>query len=138
MWIPNWLYTFCLLLPLVQSQRKDFEEKYRRQRVLRKVAQSYNIEKDVFLDLGIYVADILAEAFDPNNADITITIRWSTMFSNAWFDANAPFTDKSVGLTTKIPRRPKVEHTTKNKNTAIIYACKISNAYSNYKKHVFT
>ena len=84
MWVSNWLYTFCLLLPLVQSQRKDFEETYKRQKVLRKVAKAYNIEKDIFLDLGIYVADILAEAFDPNNADITITIRWSTMFSNAW------------------------------------------------------
>ena len=115
-------WTFCLLLSLVQSQRKDFEEKYRKQKVLRKVAQSFDIEKDIFLDLGIYVSDILAEAFDPNNADITITIRWSTMFSNAWFDANAPFTDKSIGLTTRIPRRPKAEHTTKNKNTAIIYA----------------
>ena len=123
MWALKWIcLTFCLLLPLVQSQRKDFEEKYRKQKVLRKVAQSFDIEKDIFLDLGIYVADILAEAFDPNNADITITIRWSTMFSHAWFDANAPFTDQSIGLTTRVPRRPKAEHTIKNKNTAIIYA----------------
>ena len=122
MWALKWFYTFCLLLPLVQTQRKEFEEKYRQQKVLRKLAQTFDIQKDIFLDLGIYVADILAEAFDPNNADITITIRWSTMFSLAWFDANAPFTSNSIGLTTKIPRRPKSEHTIKNKNTAIIYA----------------
>ncbi len=38
------------------------------------------------------------------------------------FDANAPYTATTVGITTQIPRRPYDEWTLRNKNLACIYA----------------
>jgi hypothetical protein len=38
------------------------------------------------------------------------------------FDANAPFTATTVGITTKLPRQPYNEWTLRNKNLACLYA----------------
>ncbi|XRQ16875.1 vanadium-dependent haloperoxidase [Actinomadura welshii] len=40
----------------------------------------------------------------------------------AWFDAIAPYHPKAVGIFSDLGRRPRSEHTNRNKNTAVIYS----------------
>jgi len=49
-------------------------------------------------------------------------VRNAAVNMNAVYDALAPYLPKAIGLTSRIPRRPLSERTTRNKNIAVGYA----------------
>ena len=53
---------------------------------------------------------------------------------NCRFDANAPYTGTALGITTKLPRRPYNEWTTRNKNIACLYAGRKLKTFFFFKK----
>jgi hypothetical protein len=56
----------------------------------------------------------------PNDAPIIL--RHTTLITNAWFDAVAPYHATAVGVYSGIARRPVAERTDRNRNTAMFYA----------------
>jgi hypothetical protein len=48
--------------------------------------------------------------------------RFTTLITNAWFDAIAPYHPTAVGVYSRIGRRPPQEATDYNRNVAILYA----------------
>lgn len=54
--------------------------------------------------------------------DAPLVLRFTTMLTNAWFDATAPYHPTAVGVYSRINRRPEGERTNRNVNTAILYA----------------
>jgi hypothetical protein len=55
--------------------------------------------------------------------DATLVLRITTMITNAWFDAIAPYHASAVGVYSRIDRRPASEgETNYNKNVAILHA----------------
>lgn len=54
--------------------------------------------------------------------DAPIILRITTIVTNAWFDAIAPYHPTAVGVHSRLPRRPAVEHNDRNRNIAILYA----------------
>jgi hypothetical protein len=54
--------------------------------------------------------------------DATLVLRTTTVATNAWFDAIAPYSDTAIGVYSSIPRRPASERTDYNRNVAILYA----------------
>ncbi|KIG14626.1 hypothetical protein DB30_06505 [Enhygromyxa salina] len=67
------------------------------------------------------VLPVIAGSVAPGDA--TIVLRFTTMLSNAWFDATAPYHPTAVGVYSNLGRRPASESTTHaNMNIAILYA----------------
>ena len=61
------------------------------------------------------------EAVNPMCA--TLVVRFTTMITNSWFDATAPYHPTAVGVYSNIERRPSEESATnKNLNIAILHA----------------
>lgn len=59
----------------------------------------------------------------PGAGDASLVLRITTMTSNSWFDAIAPYQPRAVGVYSQLGRRPTSESiTNRNKNIAIIYA----------------
>ena len=56
-----------------------------------------------------------------NAGDATLVLRLTTMLTNSWFDAIAPYDDTAVGVYSRPPRQ-QVADTLENKNISIIYA----------------
>jgi hypothetical protein len=55
--------------------------------------------------------------------DAPLVLRHTTLITNAWFDAIAPYHPTAVGVYSRLGRRPASEATTdRNKNVAILYA----------------
>jgi hypothetical protein len=55
--------------------------------------------------------------------DATIVLRFTTMLTNAWFDATAPYHPTAVGVYSRLGRRPASEsETNADMNVAILYA----------------
>lgn len=54
--------------------------------------------------------------------DATIVLRFTTLLTNAWFDATAPYHPTAVGVYSRLGRQPASEATNANINTAIIQA----------------
>jgi hypothetical protein len=55
--------------------------------------------------------------------DATLVLRITTIITNAWFDAIAPYHPKAVGVYSRLGRRPANEGVTnRNKNIAMLYA----------------
>jgi hypothetical protein len=55
--------------------------------------------------------------------DATIVLRFTTMITNAWFDATAPYHPTAIGVYSDLGRRPAEESATNaNMNIAILYA----------------
>lgn len=55
--------------------------------------------------------------------DATIVLRFTTMLTNAWFDATAPYHPTAIGVYSDLGRRPAGESATNaNMNVAILYA----------------
>ena len=55
--------------------------------------------------------------------DATIVLRFTTLLTNAWFDAIAPYHPTAVGVYSDLGRRPASEAATNaNMNTALLYA----------------
>ena len=56
-------------------------------------------------------------------SDAPIILRHTTMITNAWFDAIAPYHPTAVGVYSRLGRRPAAEAATnRNKNLAMFYA----------------
>jgi hypothetical protein len=63
----------------------------------------------------------LFQTTTPNDAPIIL--RHTTLLTNAWFDAIAPYHPTAVGVYSRLGRRPAAEGTTnRNKNIAMFYA----------------
>jgi hypothetical protein len=59
----------------------------------------------------------------PGGNDASLVLRVTTLITNAWFDAIAPYHSTAVGVYSRLGRRPPSESDTNaNKNTAILYA----------------
>jgi hypothetical protein len=66
---------------------------------------------------------IAQEEFGPDGGHVPVVVRWTTMHSNAWFDAVAPYHPTAVGVFSNLGRRPAHESATnRNMNIAMIYA----------------
>lgn len=59
----------------------------------------------------------------PTASDATLVLRITTLVTNAWFDAAAPYQPEAVGVYSRLGRRPGAESATnRNINIATIYA----------------
>jgi len=59
----------------------------------------------------------------PTASDATLVLRITTLITNAWFDAIAPYDSKAVGVYSRLGRRPASEgQTNRNMNIAMLYA----------------
>lgn len=58
----------------------------------------------------------------PTAGDASLVLRITTLVTNAWFDAIAPYHESAVGVESRLGRRPVEERTQANKNVAMIYA----------------
>ncbi|MBB3060288.1 vanadium-dependent haloperoxidase [Microbulbifer rhizosphaerae] len=68
--------------------------------------------------LPVILSDVSSTA-----GDATLILRMSTLMSNAWFDASAPYHPTAVGVYSRLGRRPLSEsETNTNINIAILYA----------------
>lgn len=56
--------------------------------------------------------------------DAPLVLRTTTLITNSWFDAIAPYGETTVGVYSRIDRRPISERTDANRNIAILYASK--------------
>ena len=69
------------------------------------------------------VLPIIFSDISPTASDPTLVLRFTTMLSNSWFDAIAPYHPAAVGALSNLGRRPPSESVTnRNKNIAILYA----------------
>jgi len=66
------------------------------------------------------VIPIIFTTVNPNDA--TLVLRTTTLLTNSWFDAIAPYGEHSVGVYSRLGRRPAAERTDANRNVAIIHA----------------
>lgn len=55
-------------------------------------------------------------------SDATLVLRFTTMLTNAWFDATAPYHPTAKGVFSRIEQRPTEERTNRNINVALLYA----------------
>lgn len=61
-------------------------------------------------------------AVSPGANDATLVLRFTTLATNAWFDAIAPYHPKAIGVYSRLGRRPPHQRTDRNRNIAILYA----------------
>lgn len=54
--------------------------------------------------------------------DAPLVLRTTTLLTHSWFDAIAPYGETTVGVSSRIDRRPPEERTDANRNVAILYA----------------
>jgi len=66
------------------------------------------------------VVPIIFQSVSPSDA--SLVLRYTTLITNSWFDAIAPYHQTAVGVNSKLGRRPPHERTNRNKNVAILYA----------------
>ncbi|MBA2454044.1 MAG: vanadium-dependent haloperoxidase [Chloroflexia bacterium] len=70
------------------------------------------------------VVPAIYSTVSPGANDATLVIRITTMITNVWFDAIAPYHPTAIGVYSNLGRRPASEATDANGNTAIFYASK--------------
>src|SRR5262245_55175889 len=59
----------------------------------------------------------------PGGNDASLVLRVTTLITNGWFDAIAPYHPSAVGVYSRLGRRPAAEAATnRRKNIAIMYA----------------
>lgn len=69
------------------------------------------------------IAPTIFETVSPTGGDATLVLRVTTLVTNSWFDATAPYHSTAVGVYTRLGRRPAAESTNNaNMNVALIYA----------------
>jgi hypothetical protein len=68
------------------------------------------------------VAPIIFADVSPSGGDATLVLRFTTLITNAWFDASAPYHPTAVGIYSRLGRRPAAEATNRNINIACLYA----------------
>ncbi|MFI9583664.1 DUF6851 domain-containing protein [Streptomyces sp. NPDC052236] len=66
---------------------------------------------------------------------VSLTVETAMFIEMPWFDALAPYHPKAVGIFSDLGRRPAEEHTTRNKNIAVIYSAftSLNVVYPQYK-----
>ena len=71
------------------------------------------------------VAPAILADVSPNAGDAPLVLRITTMVTNSWFDATAPYHPTAVGVYSRLGRRPASEsETNAAMNTALLYASK--------------
>lgn len=65
---------------------------------------------------------IIMQTVSPDASDASLILRITTIVTNSWFDAIAPYSPAAVGVYSRLGRRPAAERTIRNKNIAILYA----------------
>ena len=69
------------------------------------------------------VAPVIFTEVSPSGGDATLVLRVTTLITNGWFDATAPYHPTAVGVYTRLGRRPPDElSTNRNLNIALLYA----------------
>ncbi len=69
------------------------------------------------------VAPVIFSDVSPSGADATLVLRVTTLITNAWFDASAPYHATAQGVYSRLGRRPATESlTNRNINIAALYA----------------
>jgi hypothetical protein len=69
------------------------------------------------------VIPVILGSVSPTAGDATLVLRITTIITNAWFDAIAPYHPRAVGVYSRLGRRPANEGVTnRNKNIAMLYA----------------
>lgn len=68
------------------------------------------------------VIPVVYQFVSPDASDATLVLRFTTVITNAWFDAIAPYHPTAVGVYSRLGRRPAGEATDRNRNIAILYA----------------
>jgi hypothetical protein len=66
-------------------------------------------------------APIIFIDVSPSGGDATLVLRFTTLITNAWFDASAPYHPTAVGIYSRLGRRPAAEATNRNINIACLY-----------------
>jgi hypothetical protein len=67
-------------------------------------------------------APIIFSDISPSGADAIVVLRATTLITNSWFDATAPYHPTALGIYSRLGRRPAIERTTRNINIASLYA----------------
>lgn len=66
---------------------------------------------------------IIFQDVSPAGSDATLVLRTTTLLTNSWFDAIAPYHPTAVGVYSRLGRRPAAEAgSNRNKNMAMFYA----------------
>jgi len=69
------------------------------------------------------IAPVVFQVVSPSGGDATLVLRVTTMVTNSWFDATAPYHPTAVGVYSRLGTRPEAESATNaNINTALLYA----------------
>jgi hypothetical protein len=69
------------------------------------------------------VAPVIFTEASPSGGDATLVLRVTTMTTNAWFDATAPYHPTAVGVYTRLGRQPASEsENNRAMNVALLYA----------------
>lgn len=69
------------------------------------------------------VAPVIFQQVSPTGGDATLVLRVTTMTTNSWYDATAPYHPTAVGVYTRLGRRPPSESVdNRDLNVAILYA----------------
>jgi hypothetical protein len=68
------------------------------------------------------VVPVIFESVSPTGGDAPLVLRVTTLVTNAWFDAIAPYHPTAVVVESNLGRRPSSDATQANKNIAILYA----------------
>lgn len=69
------------------------------------------------------VAPIIFSDVSPTGSDYSLVIRVTTLITNAWFDATAPYHPTALGVYSRLGRRPASDSATnRNINIAALYA----------------
>ena len=68
------------------------------------------------------VIPVIYQFVSAGASDATLVLRITTLITNAWFDAIAPYHPTAVGVHSELGRRPPQQRTNANRNIAILYA----------------
>src|ERR671912_483668 len=68
------------------------------------------------------VIPVIYQSVSPSAGDATLVLRITTIITNAWFDAIAPYHPTALGVYSRLGRRPAQERTDANRNVAILHA----------------
>lgn len=86
-------------------------------------AQSFDFDNgNAAIEVVIPAALPAIFAVSPGGNDATLVLRFTTLATNAWFDAIAPYHPTAVGVYSRLDRRPAQQRTDRNRNIAILYS----------------
>lgn len=68
------------------------------------------------------IVPIVYQQVSPSGGDATLVLRITTLVTNAWYDATAPYHATAVGVYSHLGRRPENEATHEQINVALVYA----------------